>query len=248
MSHLAWWIAGGLALLVLAIAYVLYQELKNQHHIWHAPCVTPPETQADIREVLKRFAKVMEGKSITWWLDYGTLLGAWRLGDVMAFDHDIDLSFLASDQEKMLAAKAELEAEGITWVPERTSLFFKGRKIGDLEPWHEYDGKLCRDDPKMRETVMRFWRPLVDDFPAKRIAPLWSVRFNGAMYPCPNHPEKHLRHRYLTCRLSLRLVYPHKQRCWRDKAFWAEARRIRTCKDAPFIVRQAPASHGSTAH
>ena len=248
MSHFWWWALGGLAALAASIAYVLYQELKNQHHMWHHPCVTPLETREDIKTVLLKFRQIMEGKNITWWIDYGTLLGAWRLGDIMAFDHDVDISFLSTDAEKMRAARPEMEAAGIVWNEERTSLFYKGRKIGDLEPWFEHGGKLCRDDPAKREATMRFWRWLVDDFPVEQVKPLWSLRMHGEMFPCPNHPDRYLRHRYLSCRISLRLVYPHKQRCWKDKAFWDEARRIRRCMTAPDIVMQPPAGHGSAIH
>src|SRR5690349_7113165 len=103
-TALVWW---GIATLVVvlagAIATILYFELRNQHHIWHDPCVTPADTMADMRTVLSQIHEVMEGRGIRWWLDYGTLLGAWRLGRIMAFDHDLDLSFLDEDEEKLRA-------------------------------------------------------------------------------------------------------------------------------------------------
>lgn len=234
MPLVAWWVIAALAIaLAVTVAVVLYFELRNQHHIWHDPCVTPVETRNDIVAVLEAIGEVVEGHGIRWWLDYGTLLGAWRLGRVMAFDHDLDLSFLDEDEEKLRALVPALEARGITLNLERTSLFYRGRKIGDWERWSRYGDMICRDDPARRQGVMRFWRPLVDDMPAAWIAPLWQIRMHGRFYPCPNRTEKLLRQRYLTCRLHLRLAIPHKQKCWQSRAFWAEAGCIRRCREAP---------------
>lgn len=229
-----WWIAAlAAALLIGAIALILYYELRNQHHIWHDPCITPAQTQDDMRTVLAEIAQVMEGHDVRWWLDYGTLLGAWRLGRAMAFDHDLDLSYLGEDEDKLRACIPLLEARGITLNLERTSLFYRGRKIGDWERWDRHGDRLCRDDPARRDGVMRFWRPLVDDFPAAWITPLWHIRMNGIYLPCPNGPQRLLRKRYLTCRLYLRLAIPHKQKCWKSRDFWRESARIWRFRDAP---------------
>ena len=111
---LLWVIAALAAALAATLAVILYFELRNQHHIWHDACITPLETRNDIVAVLEAIGEVVEGRGIRWWLDYGTLLGAWRLGGVMTFDHDLDLSFLDEDEDKLRAAIPALEARGIT--------------------------------------------------------------------------------------------------------------------------------------
>jgi len=228
--------AAGLAWLL----WLVYLELRNQHHIWHDPCVTPAETRDDIRYVLDMLRRVLAGKGIVWWLDYGTLLGAWRLGDLMAFDHDLDVSFLGEHRDRLEACRPALAAVGIELNLERTSIFFRGRKIGDMEAWWRYGSRLCRDDPRTRSGIIKYFRPLVDDFPAERITPRWRIRLAGELYPCPNRPAAFLRHRYLTCRLHLRLAIPHKQKCWVSGAFWREAARIWACGTAPAIVQSVP--------
>jgi hypothetical protein len=232
-----WEILGGLLIAgLLYLAYLVYLELRNQHHYWHDACVTPADVRDDIRRVLALIRETLDGKEITWWLDYGTLLGAWRLGDTMLFDHDLDLSFLAEDRAKLVACTGALAARGIELNMERTSLFFRGRKIGDIEPWTRYGDMMCRDDPAKREGLMKFWRPLVDDFPAAWVSPTARIKFNGDLYPCPNNPAALLRRRYLTCRIHLRLVIAHKQKCWLCREFWRQARRIWNYRDAPVIV------------
>ena len=232
-----YWIFGPLVFLALVTAYILYRELRNQHHLWNDPCITPDAVRDDIRFVLSKLREAFDAKAVTWWLDYGTLLGAWRVGDAMAFDHDLDISFLGDDEAKIRECLPALAAHGIEINLERTSIFYRGRKIGDAERWQRYRNRMCRDDPAQRSGVYRFWRPLVDDFPAQRIAPTWRIRFAGALYPCPNHPDRFLRRRYLTCRLHLRLAIPHKQRCWVCAEFWREALRIWRFGDAPVIVK-----------
>jgi hypothetical protein len=234
------------ALGILAIAglaylgYLIYLEVRNQHHWWHDDCVTPDEVRADIRHVLAIFRRVLEGKGITWWLDYGTLLGAWRLGDTLMFDHDLDISFLAEHIPLMEACRAELAAEGVELNLERTSIFYRGRKIGDAEPWTRYGDMLCRNDPAERSGLLRILWPMVDDFPAAWVAPTELIRFDGAFYPCPNRTASLLRRRYLTCRIHLRLAIPHKQRCWLCREFWRQAARIWRSREAPVIVAAEP--------
>ncbi len=242
MPHSIWWWLLALAAAgAAALAWALYLELRNQHHIWHDPCITPARTREDMRAVLRGFAQVLEGKGITWWIDYGTLLGAWRLGEELPFDHDLDLSYLGADLPRMRACLPELAALGIELDLERTSIFYRGRKIGDAETWWDHGGTLCREDPASRRGFLfRLSRRLRDDFPAAWIAPLWRIRFDGRMVPCPNRPERLLRHRYLTCRLHLRLAIPGKIRCVPSLAFWREALRIWRCRDAPVIEEPAP--------
>src|SRR5262245_51537218 len=112
-------VAAAAAVLVLVGARVAYVELRNQHHMWRSPCVTPASTRDDIRFVLREFRRASADTGLRWWLDYGTLFGAWRLGDVMAFDHDLDVSFHADDLPIVERLRASLAAHGIDLRMER---------------------------------------------------------------------------------------------------------------------------------
>ena len=233
---MVWWIVFALVLAGFGyLVYLIYLEVRNQHHWWHDNCVTPAQTIEDIRHVAEVFRQVLEGKGITWWLDYGTLLGAWRLGETMAFDHDLDMSFLLADAPKMLACCEELQAHGIELRLENTSIYYRGRKIGDFDTWQRFGDTLCRNDPAGREGLLKVLWPLVDDFPAAWVEPPMQIRYNGEYFPCPANTARFLRRRYLTCRLHLRMVFAHKQKCWLCRAFWREVWRIWTCRTAPDI-------------
>jgi hypothetical protein len=236
------YVAAFLAILALAVVFILYREMRNQHHMWHDECITPSEVRDDLRRVLHAFRVAAEGTGLRWWLDYGTLLGAWRIGDVMPHDHDLDLSMRVEDLPLLERLRPRLAEQGIELRMERTSIFYRGRKIGDLETWTDYGGLLRREDPRSRELPLAFQRFFVDDFPPAWVEPLWSIQLDGAMFPCPNHPERLLRRRYVTARLHLRLVYPHKIRCWTSREFWREARRMCRFRGAPVISRHGPSA------
>lgn len=216
-----------------ALAAVLYYELRNQSHMWQHACATPLETQADIRRVAARLKDALNAQGVRWWLDYGTLLGAWRIGAILPYDHDLDMSYLAEDAPRIRRAFKSLKARGITLDLDHGRIFHHGKLIGDLEAWHEHDGTLCRDDPRQRRGVMRFWRPLVDDLKRDWVLPAGEIQFCGEWHKAPRQVKRVLRHRYLMCRLHLRLTIPHKQKCWICASFWRWSWRIWTCREFP---------------
>jgi hypothetical protein len=217
------------------IIYLIYIELRNADHVWHAPCITPLSTREDVVYVVRAFRKVAEGKGISWWLDYGTLLGAWRIAGMMPFDHDADLAYAAEHKPILESCRAELAALGIELNTDRGIMIYRGEKVADIDPWAVHGGLRCREDPASREGLMKVLRWLWDDFPPEWVAPTWRIEFEGDMYPCPSHPDRLLRKRYPTCRIHLRLCFPHKQRCWVSGDFWRESWKIWRSRRGPVI-------------
>lgn len=63
------------------------------------------ETQVRaMRDLLETVADILERESITYWLDRGTLLGAYRGGHFLPFDSDVDIHVLFEDWETILNA------------------------------------------------------------------------------------------------------------------------------------------------
>ena len=217
--------------------YLIYLELRNAHHVWHDPCITPRDVQDEVLLAIRAVREAFAGTGIRWWLDYGTLLGAWRLGRTMPFDHDADLSYLAEDKPLVEKCRDRLAAKGITLNLDHGILFYHGNKVGDLEAWHLFGGVRCREDPATREGLYIVMRPLFDDIPVAWLNPLWQIKFEGDWYPCPNHPERLLRRRYPTCRINLRLCFPHKQRCWFSSDFWKAAWSILWSREGPVLAQ-----------
>ena len=55
------------------------------------------ERKGNMHFVLRNIVEFFNSQNATYWLDYGTLLGVVREGDVLLHDGDIDISRLADD-------------------------------------------------------------------------------------------------------------------------------------------------------
>ena len=61
---------------------------------------------------LADFASLMERRQISFWLDYGTLLGAYRDGDLLPWERDVDLGMFDSSWSELQSEFQELSAIG----------------------------------------------------------------------------------------------------------------------------------------
>lgn len=58
----------------------------------------------ELRILIKTVSKALEKRNVTYWLDYGTALGAYRHCDVIPWDHDADIGYLETDYKKVIQA------------------------------------------------------------------------------------------------------------------------------------------------
>lgn len=230
-----WWAAG----LAGAGWFALWTRdaLAQSTHVWRDECLTPEETHANLLFMLDRFRLAMETRQVTWWVDYGTLLGAWRTGRLLPWDHDLDVSYLASDRSALESASEELASSGIELNLDHYGMFHRGTKL-DLEPWMRRGRMLVRTEPAGRDWLRNLHDAAFDDFPASWIEPLWQIRLEDRWLPCPRDPGRLLQRRYPTHRLHPRLSFPHKQRCWVCPGFWAGAWKILRSSYEPVVLRR----------
>lgn len=237
MMSLKWlpWVAGGAAL-AWGGAWTR-RALANSQHVVRDPCITSSETHENLLYMLDSFQAVMAGRPVTWWIDYGCLLGAWRTGELLPWDHDLDISYLATDRAALNGAGPALSQRGIGLDLGYYGMYYRGTKL-DLEPWSRHGDLLVRTDPTRRDWLSNLHDANCDDFLAALIEPLWQIRLCGRLVPCPQDPDRLLRSRYPTHRLHPRLSLPHKLSCWACPDFWRAAEAIYRSNYQPEVIPQ----------
>jgi phosphorylcholine metabolism protein LicD len=165
-----------------------------------------------IRELLSVVADILDKAKVEYWIDQGTLLGAYRSGKFIARDSDADIAIRNEEHFDLLLNLLTTELPN-AYGCERKGSHCKGYRI-----WLK-DGGTFRGSYEGREIE---W-PLVacdamfysynenDDtyiqqyegfgvdtflFPPNVIFPLGQVEFENRMYPCPAETERYLEIQY----------------------------------------------------
>lgn len=166
---------------------------------WGEGHVRPECCTEHLLELVDSVHAVLERHGILHWLDFGTLLGAVRDGELIPWDADADFGILARDADRVLALRDELEAGGhrlFLGDPAVIRVWFSDRnRIAlDLTLWHERDGLLVSD-----EGPLDLWPGMHDRtaFPPEYVAELADVELDGRRLPAPVAAERLLSdHRY----------------------------------------------------
>lgn len=120
--------------------------------------LTPECCKAKVTELLTWISEQFAREGITWWADYGTLLGAVKCGGQYPKDKDGDIGVLQSDLPKVRALEAIARRAGYDWVlkgPRQSGPFGGGNSIKlrysaknhinvDMFFWHPHDSGTCR--------------------------------------------------------------------------------------------------------
>jgi hypothetical protein len=165
---------------------------------WGVGSTRPPCCTEHLLELLGFVHELLEENRIVHWVDYGTLLGAVRDSDLIAWDEDVDLGALEADAGSILALKPEIEAAGYAVSrPEpaviRVNYSATNETNLDLFLWQEEDDMLKGDfDPSYDWPGVRGHR-----FPKRYVAKLEPVRIGELSLPAPAPVDRFLiEHRY----------------------------------------------------
>jgi hypothetical protein len=165
-----------------------------------------------IRELLTVVAKVLTATEIEFWIDQGTLLGAYRSGKFIARDSDVDIGIRNDAQFESLGSLLAAELPD-AYGSERKGSHCKGYRIWlkaggtfkgayegrDIEwPLVACDAMFYQHDPAQNTYVQQYEGFGVNTFlfPASVIFPLGQIEFEGTMYPCPAQVEEYLTLQY----------------------------------------------------
>jgi hypothetical protein len=164
---------------------------------WGPDAVRPACCTEHLLELIGFTSELLARRGVVHWLDFGTLLGAVREGELIPWDGDADFSVMQSQEQAVLALADEFGAAGHRLDTSHHGLirilYSKANAAQlDLFMWETREGTLIPLDthawPGMASRLA---------FPERFIAPLGEVSLHGRAYPAPAHVHEFLReHRY----------------------------------------------------
>lgn len=177
-----------------------------------------PELAAEHKaqiEALKHISKALTDAKVGFWLDAGTLLGAYRHGGIIPWDADVDISVLAIDHQNVMNALRDkldpdnydvFDSSGFDKPGTYVRVYIKAADsyidiyhyASDIEGqtvnyiFSQENSSLMPDYAKKRETAGTWSHKI----PCGDMFPLKPTIFDGVPAFVPNHVEKVLQGRY----------------------------------------------------
>ena len=161
-----------------------------------------------LEELLSILTNILSSAKIEYWIDQGTLLGAYRHGKFIARDSDIDIAIKDEKQFKALSKLFDSKLPSVyEW--ERKGSHCRGYRVwlksgGNFNG--TFDGKeiqwplvVCdvmfyqyNEEDKTYVQQYQGFGVETSFIPETVIFPLDQIEFEGSMYPCPNLIEEYL--------------------------------------------------------
>ncbi|MFH2009809.1 MAG: LicD family protein [bacterium] len=220
-----WILLYSLALLALLGAVGGWLVHRSEHHnqFLFQRLLDPEDRRRRMLGCLERIAAVLDRHGISYWLDQGTLLGAYRHQGFIPWDMDIDIAIESTSHERLWALRGELEPPyrliqvSKLWmadkllpflrhlIPRRTFLRLVDFRTGEFVDIFEYrpDGDQGMEALPWTLTNYRATEETrtgataLRTHPREQIFPLdKTLEFEGAAYPVPAQTEAYLHHVY----------------------------------------------------
>ena len=165
-----------------------------------------------LEELLSVLSGILNSAKIEYWIDQGTLLGAYRHGKFIARDSDIDIAIKNEEQFESLHELLKSKLPNI-YASERKGSHCRGYRIwlktggsfkGTFEGREIQWPLVCCDvmfyqyNEQDKTYVQQYQGFGVDTsfIPEIVIFPLDRIEFEGSMYPRPNRIEEYLEIQY----------------------------------------------------
>ncbi|RLU20794.1 hypothetical protein DMN91_007513 [Ooceraea biroi] len=158
---------------------------------------TPPCCLAGLRRVAHHVIDQLEEVGIRFWLEGQSLLGAVRHGDILPWDHEVQIGLNRDDLARSLwlvraGSKPVVDDDGFIWEKATEGEFFKvqysrvNRLHVNLLPFYARNGTMTKDA----------WFLKNRDFPEHFLHPMSSIEFAGRQVPSPNNIRDFLELKY----------------------------------------------------
>ncbi|KAM7428383.1 hypothetical protein ABFA07_020627 [Porites harrisoni] len=181
-------------------------------------CFMPDDKRRILRIMVQNISKAFNKHGVQYWLDYGTLLGAYRTGDILRHDHDADISLLLSSDpgeafrdlakigivaNGLVAKLGPVSLDFVRWKPVNTTIHGKTEVM-----LHKFYPSWVKDN-----MVVRYHHKL-ETFPQSWVIPSQKIKFQGVDVAVPNPPERLLSFRYPYTFGTFGVQFPYKWKCW----------------------------------
>lgn len=159
------------------------QEYKGEK-LWYHHILT---------HILQYLVPLLRKAEITFWLDFGSLLGAVRDGKIIPWDYDIDLGILLSDIDKYYTLRGQVIKDGYDELTDRSQNFPRISRIflKDMFAIHiDIFPFIIKEDKIIATACNDYWHSLPNLFP------LSEILFEDIFCPCPCDSKAELTRMY----------------------------------------------------
>jgi len=165
-----------------------------------------------VEKLLSVLSNILNFAKIEYWIDQGTLLGAYRHGKFIARDSDVDIAIRNEEHFEALPELLESKLPSTygwkrkgdhcrgykVWLKSGGTFngIFEGRAI--QWPLVVCDVMFYKFNVQNKTYVQQYQGFGVETFfiPETVIFPLNQIEFEGSIYPCPTHIEEYLEIQY----------------------------------------------------
>jgi hypothetical protein len=170
---------GLLAALAIVVLLLLMTPLLDRHR------------QRALRRILKDTAEVLQQHGVSYWADFGTLLGLVRDADIIAGDKDVDLCVLDGERARVMGAFADFQSRGYYLTGKGGAARNLMRVFDERTPFYADIYPYLADGDTLKSMV----NPR-DDVPANLVKDTTVLVFQGTEVRVPSGEDALLVYRY----------------------------------------------------
>lgn len=154
-------------------------------------------------DLLRTFISICSKHNLTYWLDFGSLLGSYRHSGFVPWDNDLDVSMPSDFYERLREYASEFEKAGMKITEPIKDVIIKIRYVNSEK--YFMDVYSYSDEGNMVQLKLNLPNRYKVPIPKDVIFPTREIEFEGLLVNAPNDVE-----RYLGCRYGNFMSFPHK--------------------------------------
>ncbi|CAH3157218.1 unnamed protein product [Pocillopora meandrina] len=169
---------------------------------YNEECYLPLKRRQTLRMMVKNISRVFDKYGVKYWLDYGTLLGAYRMGDILSYDHDADISYILETEKPeafrklrelgmqangLVVALGDVTVDFMRWQPVNVSNYISGKTETMLRKYYP---------PSSKDNLILKYHHTLETSPMSWVVPFKRFYFQDVNIALPNSPDKLLAFRY----------------------------------------------------